>query len=109
MATAERRGAGRSSGSVSGNGAGRWRREEARVRLIYGAAASYSMAGGGIDRRRQNLAAAAGGGTSMRPKKIAAPPRIPRLLEGRFRLRARYTDGFFFYRVRVIARSLEML
>jgi hypothetical protein len=33
--------------------------------------------------------------TPARPKKIAAPPRIPRLLEGRFRLRARYTGGFF--------------
>jgi hypothetical protein len=44
-----------------GDGEGRRRREEARARLIYGAAASYSTAGGGIDRRRQNHAVAARG------------------------------------------------
>jgi hypothetical protein len=33
--------------------------------------------------------------TSARPKKFAAPPRIPRLLECRFCLRARYTGDFF--------------
>jgi hypothetical protein len=57
MAMAARRGTGRSTGGVSGDGEGRRRREEARARLIYGAAASYSTAGGGIDRRRQNLTA----------------------------------------------------
>jgi hypothetical protein len=34
--------------------------------MIYGAAASYSTAGGGIDRRRRNLAAAAWGKISAR-------------------------------------------
>jgi hypothetical protein len=33
--------------------------------------------------------------TTARPKKFAAPLRIPRLLEGRFRLRVRYTGSFF--------------
>jgi hypothetical protein len=33
--------------------------------------------------------------TAARPKKFAAPLRIPRLLEGRFRLRAWYTGDFF--------------
>jgi hypothetical protein len=33
--------------------------------------------------------------TAARPIKFATPPRIPRLLEGRFHLHAWYTGGFF--------------
>jgi hypothetical protein len=112
---------------------GRNCREEARARQTYSAAASYSGAGGGIDRRRGNRAAAVrweNGGrrcrgefsavvysrafaempraaadashlaprivqNATRPKNFAASPRIARLLEGRFRLRALYIGGFF--------------
>jgi hypothetical protein len=71
MAMAARRGPGRSTGGVSGDGAGdgegRRRWEEARARLIYGAAASYSTAGGGeILRRRCEGGNGGRGGISAR-------------------------------------------
>jgi hypothetical protein len=45
--------------------------------------------------RRLTFGAPDRANSRARPKKIAVPPRIPRLLEGLFHLRARYIGGFF--------------
>jgi hypothetical protein len=45
--------------------------------------------------RRLTFGAPDRANSRARPKKIAAPPRIPRLLEGLFHLRAQYIGGFF--------------
>jgi hypothetical protein len=139
MATAARRGAGRSTSSVSGDGArrrrgatapgggageadlrrgselqhGPWRNRAAAAKSCSGGAGGGGMEGASAGRKFQPvvysraseemLRAAADAShlvlrivqTPARPKKIAAPLRIPCLLEGRFRLRTRYTGVFF--------------
>jgi hypothetical protein len=66
MATVARRRRGETPAASRGDGARRRRREEARARLIYGAEASYSRAGGEIVRRRRRGKWRARGGNFSR-------------------------------------------
>jgi hypothetical protein len=80
--------------AVTARGGGEWRaraRGGREFQLVGHSCASEEMARAAADASHLVLRIVQ---TPARPKKISAPPRIPRLLEGRFRLRAPYTGGF---------------